>query len=496
MEEEISEKEIHLSDYYMVLLKHKALIISFFVITVSITALATFLMTPVYQSSAKLIIDKESSSSPITGERTNYEDYMSNSMTFNTHFKLITSDPVIESLINTLELDKEGEEDLEVNPVTQVIQQFKDNVKLLLQMEKKELSPHEKQLAVMEKVKEKISIDQIRDTRLLTVTVKDKNPVLAADMANTLANKYIEFNLSNKMESSKQTLGWLNNELYEMRKNLEQSEKDFFDYKQENKVFSIAGKQKMTEQKIEEFNTRYLEARNRRLELDAKINEFTEHINGNKGITAIRSLVDNPMIDTIYSKVVDLELEYSRLFNIYKEKHPKIVQLTSELSKSRYRLTQEIKKELANLKSERTVLLAREQNLEKNISGFEADALNTSSKELKYNILKRNVDSNQNLYDLMLSRVKESNILQTSDTSNIRVVEKALGPVLPVSPNKKRNLLLGAVLGLFGGIGLAFFFEYLDQTVRTEEDIASHFKLQVLSVIPEADRTESYGAGS
>lgn len=230
MEEEISEKEIHLSDYYMVLLKHKALIISFFVITVSITALVTFLMTPVYQSSAKLIIDKESSSSPITGERTNYEDYMSHSMTFNTHFKLITSDPVIESLINTLELDKEGEEDLGVNPVTQVIQQFKDNVKLLLQMEKKDLSPHEKQLALMETVKEKISIDQIRDTRLLTVTVKDKNPGLAADMANTLANKYIEFNLSNKIESSKQTLGWLNNELYEMRKNLEQSEKEFFDY--------------------------------------------------------------------------------------------------------------------------------------------------------------------------------------------------------------------------------------------------------------------------
>lgn len=493
MEDEILEKEIHLSDYYMVLLKRKALIISFFVITVSVTALATFLVTPVYQSRAKLIIDKESSASPITGERMDYENYMSQSMTFNTHFELITSEPVIESLINTLKLDKEGE-DLDINFITQMIQQFKNNVKLLLQMEKKELTPHEKQLALMEKVKEKISIDQVRDTRLLTVNVKDKNPVLAADMANTLANKYIEFNLSNKMESSKQTLGWLNNELYELRKKLEQSEKEFFDYKQESKVFSIAGKQKMTEQKIEEFNTRYLDARNRRLELDAKINEFTQHIKGNKGVSAIRSLVDNPMIDNIYAKVVDLELEYSRLSKIYRDKHPKIVQLESELSKSRYRLTQEIKKELANLKSERKVLLAREQNLEKNISGFEADALNTSSKELKYNILKRNVDSSQNLYDMMLSRVKESNILQTSDTSNIRVVEKALAPVRPVSPNTKRNLLLGAVLGLFGGIGLAFFFEYMDQTVCTEEDITTHFKLPVLSAIPETDRTETYGA--
>jgi uncharacterized protein involved in exopolysaccharide biosynthesis len=189
-------------------------------------------------------------------------------------------------------------------------------------------------------------------------------------------------------------------------------------------------------------------------------------------------------------------LEYSRLSKIYKDQHPKILQLQSELSKSRSRLTEEIKKELSNLKSERKVLLAREQNLEKTIAGFETDALNTSSKALKYSILKRNVDSNQNLYDLMLSRVKESNILQTSDTSNIRVVEKAMVPVRPVSPNKKRNLLLGAVLGLFGGIGLAFFLEYLDQTVRTEEDITSHFKLPVLSVIPEADRSETHGASS
>nr|WP_319393491.1 GumC family protein [uncultured Desulfobacter sp.] len=495
MEDENLEKEIHLSDYYLVLLKHKALIISFFVITVSITILGTFLMTPVYQSSAKLIIDKESSASPITGERLDYENYNSQFMTFNTHFKLITSGPVIESLINTLGLDKE-EENLDINPITKVIRQFKDNIKLLLQVDKKELPPHEKQLALMAKVKEKISIDQIQDTRLLTINVKDKNPVLATNMANTLANKYIEFNLSSKMQSSKQTLGWLNNELYELRQKLEQSEKEFFDYKQESKVFSLDGKQKMAEQKIEAFNTRYLEARNHRLELDAIIDEFTKHIRGEKGISAIRSLMDNPMIDNIYLKIVDLELEYSRLSKIYKDQHPKILQLQSELSKSRSRLTEEIKKELSNLKSERKVLLAREQNLEKTIAGFETDALNTSSKALKYSILKRNVDSNQNLYDLMLSRVKESNILQTSDTSNIRVVEKAMVPARPVSPNKKRNLLLGAVLGLFGGIGLAFFLEYLDQTVRTEEDITSHFKLPVLSVIPEADPSETYGASS
>jgi uncharacterized protein involved in exopolysaccharide biosynthesis len=208
----------------------------------------------------------------------------------------------------------------------------------------------------------------------------------------------------------------------------------------------------------------------------------------------VRSLINNPIIESIYAKVVDLEIELSRLAKIYKGKHPKIVQARTELEKTRNSLSQEIAKEKENLKSERKVLFAREKTLESTLAEFEKEALDTSSKELKYTILQRNVDTSRNLYDLMVSRIKESNILQTANTSNIRLVETAQTPIGPVSPNKKRNLLLAMVLGVFFGCGLAFFFEYMDQTIRTEEDIQQHFDLPVLSVIPKADKSVSYGA--
>jgi len=487
-EDQFQEEKPHLSEYFMVLSKRKVLIIAFFIITVSITMLVTFLMEPVYMASAKLIIDKETSSSPITGERTDFETYQSQAMTFNTHFKLVLSRPVISQLVTTLNLDNENiRDDIEINPIKEVMDQFKENVKLLLKIEKEELAPHEQKQMLMDKIKEKIKIKQIRDTRLLTIDIKDKNSILATDMANTLAKKYIEFNRSSKMESSKQALEWLNNELYELRKKLEDAEKKFFEYKQENKVFSIKGKQKMAEQKIGEFNNKYLETRNRRLGLDAKINELTQNLQGAKEVANIRSLIENPIIDTIYAKIVDLELEKTRLSKIYKSKHPKTLQINSELTRSKKRLDHEIKKEFKNLKSERKVLSAREKTLEKTISEFESDALDSSTKELKYTILQRNVNTSQNLYDLMVSRVKESNVLQTSNTSNIRLVEKAVIPIDPVSPNKKLNLLLSMIIGLITGAGLAFFLEYLDQTIRTEEDIQNHFNIPVLSVIPEAE---------
>ena len=203
----------------------------------------------------------------------------------------------------------------------------------------------------------------------------------------------------------------------------------------------------------------------------------------------MRSLINNPMIENMYAKIVELEIELTRLSKIYKSKHPKIVQVRVELDKSEKRLALEIRKERENLTSQRKVLYAKEKILEKNINEFEDDALDTTSKELKYTIYQRNVNTSQNLYDLMLARVKESDVLQTADSSNIRLVETAQVPHGPVSPNKKRNLMMGIVLGLFGGCGLAFFLEYLDQTIRTEEDIQEHFNLPVLSVIPKSETT-------
>ncbi len=200
------------------------------------------------------------------------------------------------------------------------------------------------------------------------------------------------------------------------------------------------------------------------------------------------------MIESIYGRIIDLEIELTRLSKIYREKHPQIVQTITELEKSRNSLAREIEKEVENLKSERQVLFAREQTLEKNITEFEKDALDTSAKELQYNILQRNVQTSKNLYDMMVSRIKESDILKTANTEHIRLVEPAQIPFGPVFPNKQRTMLLGMVLGLFAGCGLAFFFEYMDRTIRTEEDIQRHFDIPVLSVIPKADKSVSYGA--
>ena len=132
------EQSIHLTEYYLIIFKHKTLIIASLVIMVTLTMLFSFLMKPVFRATATMAIEKEQSKSPLTGERLDYESYVSQSLTFNTHFKLITSRPVLEKVIKHLKLDQiSKDKDLTVNPLKELLRQLKQNLKLLLGKENK-----------------------------------------------------------------------------------------------------------------------------------------------------------------------------------------------------------------------------------------------------------------------------------------------------------------------------------------------------------------------
>ena len=498
IEEDI--KKIHLSDYFKIIVKRKSLIIIVLLISVSFALVQNYLAKPVYQATAKLVIDKEQTFSPITGERLNsYGGYMSESIIFNTHLKLIKSTPVLIELVKALKLD-ERKQEVTVSTYSRLKKQLKTNIKLILGKEQKEQqrqevrSGDEKIEMLARGIGGAIVIMPVMDTHILTITARNTDPVLASEIANTLAKKYIEFDISSRLSSSKDNLEWMNKEMYSLKKRLEDDEAKFQEYKQLNKIFSVQGKQKVIDQKIQEFNTEYLEARNKRLELDAQLEQIRKLTSSGGSITHIRSLVNNSSIDTIYENITKLELERTRLSKVFKMKHPKMVQNAGEITRNKSKLKNELQKEVDNLESERSILEVKEKVMAANISQFEEDAVAVGGKELRYSMLQRNMITSQNLYDSFLTKVKNSGVTSNSESSNIRIVERSLVPRGAVSPNKKKNLLISIMFGLLGGIGMAFFLEYLDQSVRTEEDVQEYLNLPVLASIPVADLTDTKGA--
>ncbi|HJX34057.1 MAG TPA: GumC family protein, partial [Desulfatiglandales bacterium] len=479
------EQSLHLSEYYYILRKHRWMVIAAFIIIVTLTMIFTFLTKPVYRAAATMAIEKERGSSPLTGDTIDYEGYLNQSITLNTHLKLINSRPIMKKVAVDLNLDKEI--DLEVSPWRDLISQFKKNIKFLFGVEEEPLSAEEKLEAIARTLGSKTDVELMRDTILLNISVEDHDPVLARDIANAVANAYIEFNISNRLKYSQNTLTKMTDQLYEIKKRLEDSESEFLEYKREEKIFSIEGKQKVIDQKIEDFNSVYLEARNSRLALDAKLYELKRTLDTKGDIMQVRSLINNTLIENLYKKLLDLEVELSKLNKIYKEKHPKIVQTQTQIDNTETKLQEEIDKEIKSMESERSVLLEKESVLQSTLSDFENDALDTNKKELKYTILQRNVETNRNLYDTILARVKEADITGNVDVSNIRITAEAVMPDSPVKPRKTLNFVLSVIFGLITGAGLAFLWEYLDRSLHTEEDIERYLGLPVLSVIPVAD---------
>ena len=493
------EQTTHLTEYYHILLKHKWLILASLILVSALTAFTIYRMVPVYQATCVMVIENERFISPLTGQRTEYENYYTQSLRFSTHAKLITSRPVIQRVIKKLKMDQPQDEvNIEIGPINAYIASLKayiaglkQNLRILLGQPMKILTPREIQDWLIDSVKNKISIEAVEDTHLLNISAYDYNPDLAGEIANSVVQSYIEFNLDNRTSSSKNTLNWMSNQLYETQKKLEEAEEEFLAFKQQEKLFSLEGKQKGIAGKITNIDDINIETRNRRVEVETKLKELGRVDGSRVDAQHVRTLINNPLIDSLYSQLLNSEIELSRLRKVYKSKHPKIIQVKTSIANARDKFEAEIKKEVINLKAELAVLTQKEAALKITIEDFESDALTTNRKELKYTILQRNVDSHRRLYDILLERIKESNITDDIDVSNIRIAEPAVTPLAPINPNKLRKMILGILFGLMIGTGLAFLLEYLDKSLRTEEDIQRHLDLPVLGLIPEAEKRKS-----
>ena len=501
---DVSEKSLSLIDYYRILDRHKWAVAFFLLLALLFAIWHNAKLVPIYSAKSTMIIDRETKN-PLPGQQRSYESWASETLTFNTHFQMINSIAVLKRVVESLGLDQKQtasqESEVEkIRPFKQYIKILKKNVRTILdRLPKTSSTPaHQNQNDVIldedsatriaRSLKGLVNVSQIEETRLFTLTVTHSDPIMARDLANAVAQSYIDFNINSRMKASQNTLKWLTRNLEEMKKNLEKAEAEFTDFKQAEKLISIEKSQEMIAHKIREFNDTYISSQNRRLEIETKLGQLKRTAGSKEAISQLRSLITNPLIDTLYSDLLDSEVEFSRMSQVYKSKHPKIMQIKNKISNIKTKISDESKKEVYKLNTERSILLSKEKVIEKTIADFKQEAMDTGKKELHHNILKRNVDMNQRLYDAILSGIKEADLTQSLDVSNIRILERAVLPKSPIGPNKKRNLMIAIIIGLMLGIAYSYSWEFLDRSLKTEDDAQKYLKVPVLGMIPKVGK--------
>jgi succinoglycan biosynthesis transport protein ExoP len=473
---DLMPREPHLLDYLILLRKHQWLILFFLLAIVSIVTIATFRMQPVYQATARVEIDRENTNAIHFADSDSYEMYEDLEDYITTQSKILQSETLAMLTVRSMGLDNMTE--FGGNPAKPVKPSAPGS----------EASLHRP--PALGAFLGRMTIKRVPTSRLLDVTFESTDPALAARVVNAHLNNFIEENFRSRYEAATQASTWLAGQLNEMKIKVENAEDARLAYERRNQIWTIDEKNDISSQKLADLNKQLTDAQADRINKEA-VYQLAQAGN----YDAISAVRESPVIQDILKQESTTSAQYTDALNQYGPKFPKVVRLQAQL-KDLDQLVGREKTNIANqMEAEYHGSRQRELLLKNALDEQKTQTNQMAEKLVQYSILKREADTNKQLYDGMLQKLKEAGITAGLRSSNIRVVDPALIPGGPSRPNKTRNVMLSILVGLIGGIGLALLREYLDNTVKTPDDIETLARLPSLAVVPALSNSNGKRTG-
>jgi polysaccharide biosynthesis transport protein len=496
------EQEIHLRDYIRVLRKRKKTILTFFALIFGTAIIGTFSVTPYYTASTQVLIEKNHASGPLENSSFYYDpDFLT------TQFEIIRSINVARRVVKNLQLDiqyrhyfladnKEGAFPFLSNLKKGMKSFFSGNFSSKAQGEQT-VKPSDKNSLpgtaepttdadiIASIIRGNLAITPVINTKTVRISYSDKNPAIAKLVANAIVQAYMDEILEIKLANSNYTLQWMTSKASEEGKKLEKSELALQKYMRDNDLVTTENKLAVYPEKLAEFSSQLSRTQSEKKDFES-LNARIKSAGGNyQNIETIPIFADNKVLQGLREKIFVAEQNIKDLSKKYGPKHPSMVNANSERDLLLKEKQFEINRIIEATRNSYDLAKSKEENLKQLLDGAKQTMLDVNERFTQYSIMKREVDMNRVLYDTLTANIKKSTVTEQSQEIKIWVVQKAEQPGAPSKPKKSRNLALGLILGLFGGIGLAFFIEYLDNTVKDGNILERKFGLTVLGSVEE-----------
>jgi succinoglycan biosynthesis transport protein ExoP len=471
---ELSPREPHLYDYLLILRKHQWLIVSFMLAVVTIVSIATFRMQPVYVATTRIELGRENANIlPFQG--TDSYDYMLDLENYiETQSKILTSETLALQTIRTGVLT--GQPQFQnSDPSSEAIA----TGSLANQKRPPELAAFLGSLGVR----------RVPNSRLMDISFEATSPELAAQVVNAHIRNYIDQNRRSHYDATTAATTWLTDQLDELKIKVKNSEDARLDYERKNQIWELDDKQNLTTQRLSEISRQLIEAQGDRMRKQSLF-EFAKQ----GDVDLVPQIRDSMGVQDLLHKRSDLNSQYTEAINQYGPNFPKVLRLQSQLKEIDQNLDREKRAVLVRLGSEYHEAQQREELLTRTLDQQKTEANLMSERMVQYNILKRDAEADKALYDGLLTKLKEAGISAALQSSNIRVVDPAMIPSFPSRPEKARNVALAFLVGLVGGIGLAILREYMDNTVKTPDDVETLARLPSLAVVPAFEDSKHDGS--
>lgn len=472
---DLPEQGMHLLDYLGILLRRKWVVVISFCSIATLIAVHTLLSIPIYQAVCTMRIYKEPPKI-VKFDETLPTRVMGEDAFIKSEIEIIKSRSMAVKVVRSLNLDLHPEF-TGVNPSPSIWNLFSLLNKKPGELKKEETkgSPD----AVANAFIGRITVQPQPPTQIVRIKAWAEDPGLSALMANTLAEEYFRYTMESKVLMGTSASGELAKQLSELKKKLEGSERALYEYAKANEMVALGETESLLKKKIDELNGHLSRVSAERIKAETL---YVQSGSLNPGY--LPAILASSVVQNLETKYSDTNSEYLRELERVQSEHPSAKQLKAKMEAIAKALELEKQKIAQGIKEEYVEVVEREKGFRQQMEDLLAQKGNLEGKLVQYRTLKRDADTNAQLYDALLQRMKETTVASEIKAPNVTIVDRALVPGRHYKPNRKKDLSLGAIFGLFFGVGLAFLIEYLDTSVKGQEDIERTIGITFLGAIP------------
>lgn len=466
------DQEMHLKDYLRIVIERRYVVMLFFITTLFVTIINTMTAIPLYKATTSLFVEKNELNKIVSqsSSRFFYDDKENILLT---QEQIITGNEVAARVKDKLksEIATRYPVDGSAKPEADVTDAEKKMIEIISYIEPENISGT-------------TQVTTDAESNTIHISYISRSPLLAATAVNFVADAYIEQNYAIGSKSAKVSQTWMTEKVQDSLENLEKSEKKLQAYMKENDILTVENKISLLPQKLAQLSVRLTTAETERKEKEAIYQSIVALPKDLKDADTIPAIANDRSLQEIQDQIVKAEQEIMKLSNKYGEKHPVMIRAANNLDILKEKKKQIINKLIKYQTNDYELAKSTEENLKNLFLTTKEEVVLLNDKIVGYEIQKKDVESNREVYESLISKLKEQFLIDDVPPVTIRVIGKAIPPVGPFSPKKKRNIMMGLIIGLFGGIGLAFFMDYLDQTIKSPYDLAKRVEIPVLATIP------------